>query len=104
MLLSRAGLIAALLAPITLLLSAAAYAMSSVYAMAAVVIGNRTAFEAIARVVPARLEEILPTLAVAALVVVVAVAGGLSRAIRWAGWCPSFPECLRRSSSRASSA
>lgn len=75
-LLSAAGFIAALLAPITLLLSAAAYAIFSIYTMAAVIIGNRTAFEAIAESCRLAWTNILPTLAVVALVVAVALAGG----------------------------
>lgn len=75
-LLSAAGFIAALLAPITLLLSAAAYAVFSIYTMAAVIIGNRTAFEAIAESCRLAWTNILPTLAVVALVVAVALAGG----------------------------
>jgi hypothetical protein len=75
-LLSAAGFIAALLAPITLLLSGAAYAIFSIYTMAAVIIGNRTAFEAVAESCRLAWKNILPTLAVVALVVLVAVAGG----------------------------
>jgi hypothetical protein len=75
-LLSVAGFIAALLAPVTLLLSAAAYAIFSIYTMAAVIIGNRTAFEAISESCRLAWKNILPTLAVVALVVLVAVAGG----------------------------
>jgi hypothetical protein len=75
-LLSVAGFIAALLAPLSLLLSAAAYAIFSIYTMAAVIIGNRTAFEAIAESCRLAWKNILPTLAVVALVVLVAIAGG----------------------------
>jgi hypothetical protein len=75
-LLSAAGFVAALLAPITLLLSAAAYAIFSIYTMAAVIIGNRTALEAIVESCRLAWKNILPTLAVVALVVLVAVAGG----------------------------
>jgi hypothetical protein len=76
LLLSAAGFIAALLAPMTLLLSAAAYAIFSIYTMSAVIIGNRTAFEAIAESCRLAWKNILPTLAVVALVVLVALAGG----------------------------
>jgi hypothetical protein len=75
-LLSVAGFVAALLAPVTLLLSAAAYAIFSIYTMAAVIIGNRTAFEGIAESCRLAWKNVLPTLAVVALVVVVAVVGG----------------------------
>jgi hypothetical protein len=75
-LLSAGGFVAALLAPITLLLSAAAYAIFSIYTMAAVIIGNRTAFQAIAESCRLAWKNILPTLAVVGLVVLVAVAGG----------------------------
>jgi hypothetical protein len=75
-LLSAVGFVAALLAPVTLLLSAAAYAIFSIYTMAAVIIGNRTAVQAIAESCRLAWKNILPTLAVVALVVLVAIAGG----------------------------
>ena len=75
-LLSAGGFVAALLAPVTLLLSAAAYAVFSIYTMASVIIGNRTAFQAIAESCRLAWKNILPTVAVVALVVLVAVGGG----------------------------
>jgi hypothetical protein len=75
-LLSAAGFVAALLAPVTLLISAAAYAVFSIYTMAAVIIGNRSALQAIAESCRLAWKNILPTLAVVALVVLVAAAGG----------------------------
>jgi hypothetical protein len=75
-LLSLAGFVAAVLAPVTLLLSAAAYAIFSIYTMAAVIIGNRSALEGIAESCRLAWKNILPTLAVVLLVVLVAAAGG----------------------------
>jgi hypothetical protein len=74
--LSAAGFVAALLAPLTLLLSAAAYAIFSIYTMAAVIIGNRNAFEAVGESCRLAWANFLPTAAVVALVVLVAWAGG----------------------------
>jgi hypothetical protein len=74
--LSIGGFLAAVLAPFTLLLSAAAYALFGIYTMAAVIIGNRTAFEAIAESCRLAWKNLLPTLAVVTLVVLVAIAGG----------------------------
>jgi hypothetical protein len=74
--LSAVGFVAALLAPFTLLLSAAAYAIFSIYTMAAVIIGKRSAFEAIAESCRLAWQNFFPTLAVVVLVVLVALAGG----------------------------
>ena len=74
--LSAAGFVAALLAPFTLLLSAAAYAIFSIYTMAAVIIGKRSAFEAVGESCRLAWKNFLPTLAVVVLVVLVAAGGG----------------------------
>jgi hypothetical protein len=74
-LLSLAGFVAALLAQMTFFLSAAVYAIFSIYTMAAVIIGNRTAFAAIGESCRLAWKNILPTIAVVAIVVLVALAG-----------------------------
>jgi hypothetical protein len=75
-LLCGAGFVAALLAPVTLLLSGAAYAVFSIYTMAAVIIGKRRAVEAVAESCRLAWRNLLPTLAVVVLVVGVALLGG----------------------------
>ncbi|HTX59352.1 MAG TPA: hypothetical protein VMH02_06690, partial [Verrucomicrobiae bacterium] len=70
------GLVAALLAPVTLLLSGAAYAALTIYTLAAVIIGERSALAGIAESFALAWENLWPTLAVVALVVAIAAAGG----------------------------
>jgi hypothetical protein len=74
--LSIAGFEAAVLAPLTLLLSAAAYAIFSIYTMAAVIIGKRRALDAVAESCRLAWKNFFPTLAVVVLVVLAALAGG----------------------------
>lgn len=69
------GLIAALLAPLTRLVSVALYSIFTVYTMAAVVIGGRNAIVAVRESVHLAWTNLLPTVAVVALVVLVAFVG-----------------------------
>jgi len=78
-LLSLAGFVAALLAQVTWLVSGAVYAIFSIYTMASVIIGRRNALQAIAESCRLAWRNFLPTAAVVALVVAVALAAG------WAG-------------------
>jgi hypothetical protein len=70
------GVVAAVLAPFTLLISVAAYAVFTIYTMAAVIIGERRAIEALVESAQLAWENLLPTIAVVALVVAIAYAGG----------------------------
>lgn len=71
------GICAAVLAPVTFFVTLAIYMVFLIYTMASVIIGKRDALAAIAESCRLTLANVLPTLAVVALIAVLALAGGL---------------------------
>jgi hypothetical protein len=85
------GLCAAALAPVSFLVTLAAYAVFFIYTMAAVVVGERTPVDGIVESARIALANVLPTVVVVALIAGVAAAGGalgflVSRFSEFAGW------------------
>lgn len=70
------GICAAVLAPITFLVTLLAYAVFFIYTIAAVVIGERPPIAAIVESASLALANIMPTLGVVLIVAVIAAAGG----------------------------
>lgn len=71
------GTCATVLAPVTFFATLAIYMVFLIYTLASVIIGKREALAAIAESCRLALANVLPTLAVVALIAVLAVAGGL---------------------------
>ncbi len=72
------GLCAAVLAPITFLLTLFAYMVFFIYTMASVIIGKREAIAGIAESCRLTLANFWPTLGVVALIALIAIAGGVA--------------------------
>lgn len=70
------GVCAAVLAPVTFLVTLFAYMVFFIYTMASVIIGDREAVTAIAESCRLTLANFLPTLGIIVLVAVIAIAGG----------------------------
>jgi hypothetical protein len=70
------GLCAAALAPVTFLVTLLAYAVFFIYTMAAVVIGKRAPVDGLVESARTALANVLPTLAVVALIAAIAALGG----------------------------
>ena len=70
------GICAAVLAPVTFLITLFAYMVFFIYTMASVIIGDREAIAAIAESCRLTLGNFLPTLGVVVMVAIIAIAGG----------------------------